>query len=185
MSEISISRTPTKDVIKVLADFMQAVVTDNDVTNPQSSRFQEYKLHKVFTRQQDGHDNQTLTLFHSRGVPSIDLHSYLVRILKYCPCPNECFISLLIYFRRITEKCRRTHNPFSVDPYSVHRLTIAGITASSKYFSDLFYTNSRYARVGGVHVGELNMLELQFLKLLDFELFVTPEELDEVAGQLV
>ncbi|KAJ1960543.1 cyclin-like protein interacting with PHO85 [Dispira parvispora] len=184
MSQLNVSQTSTKDTIRMVAECFQTLVTENDINNHKFLHRKEYNLHKAFTSQSshNGGGHHTLTLFHSRGVPSIDLYSYLNRILKYCPCPNECFVSLLIYLRRITERCQKSRTAFSVDPYSVHRLIIAGITTSSKYFSDLFYTNSRYARVGGVHVDELNMLELEFLKLLGFELYVTPEELQDTAN---
>ncbi|KAJ1913100.1 cyclin-like protein interacting with PHO85 [Tieghemiomyces parasiticus] len=179
---LNVAKSAPKDTIKYVADCMQHLVTENDVTNTQSMHYKEYNLYCLFNRQHDPKQSgQMLTLFHSRGVPSIDLHAYLCRILKYCPCPNECFVALFIYFRRIADKCRQSRTAFSVDPYSVHRLIIAGIACGSKYFSDLFYTNSRYARVGGVHVDELNVLELEFLRLLGFELYVTPEELQETA----
>lgn len=40
--------------------------------------------------------------FHARNVPSISIESYLVRILKYCPTTNEVFLSLLVYFDRMS-----------------------------------------------------------------------------------
>ncbi|CCF52952.1 hypothetical protein NDA14_004581 [Ustilago hordei] len=40
--------------------------------------------------------------FHARNVPSISIESYLLRILKYCPATNEVFLSLLVYFDRMS-----------------------------------------------------------------------------------
>ena len=40
--------------------------------------------------------------FHARNVPSISIESYLLRILKYCPTTNEVFLSLLVYFDRMS-----------------------------------------------------------------------------------
>ncbi|KAJ1969923.1 cyclin-like protein interacting with PHO85, partial [Dimargaris xerosporica] len=187
MSALNIARTPTKDLVEVLAHYFQVITTENDVSKPSSPYHKDYTLHRLFSRQDAAHSSHPppLTPFHSSGVPSIDLLSYLNRIRRYCPCPNECFVSLLIYFRRITDKCRANRTAFSVDPFSVHRLIIAGITTSSKFFSDVFYTNVRYARVGGIHVNELNMLELEFLKLIGFELYVSPEELQETVDLVV
>ncbi|KAL1302082.1 hypothetical protein AAFC00_002521 [Neodothiora populina] len=42
--------------------------------------------------------------FHGKNVPSITILSYLNRINKYCPTSYEVFISLLVYFDRMTEK---------------------------------------------------------------------------------
>jgi hypothetical protein len=41
--------------------------------------------------------------FHARNIPSISIESYLLRILKYCPATNEVFLSLLIYFDRMSK----------------------------------------------------------------------------------
>ncbi|CAD6891898.1 unnamed protein product [Tilletia laevis] len=40
--------------------------------------------------------------FHARNVPTINIESYLLRILKYCPTTNEVFLSLLVYFDRMS-----------------------------------------------------------------------------------
>ncbi|KAF2480631.1 cyclin-domain-containing protein [Neohortaea acidophila] len=42
--------------------------------------------------------------FHGKNVPSITILSYLSRINKYCPTSYEVFLSLLVYFDRMTEK---------------------------------------------------------------------------------
>ena len=86
--------------------------------------------------------------FHARNVPSISLEAYLVRILKYCPASNEVFLSLLVYFDRMSKLAKEANGRmFVIDSYNIHRLVIAGVTVASKFFSDVFYTNSRYAKV--------------------------------------
>jgi hypothetical protein len=42
--------------------------------------------------------------FHGKNVPSITILSYLSRIHKYCPTTYEVFLSLLVYFDRMTER---------------------------------------------------------------------------------
>lgn len=79
--------------------------------------------------------------FHAQSLPTIGIEAYLTRILKYCPCANECFLSILVYFDRMSTSGLR------IDSYNIHRLMITGIMISSKYFSDVFYTNTRYAKV--------------------------------------
>ncbi|KAG0171897.1 hypothetical protein DFQ30_000211 [Apophysomyces sp. BC1015] len=121
------------------------------------------------------------TCFYARTIPGIDIHSYLCRILKYCPCTNECFLSLLVYFDRMS----RNASGLRIDSFNIHRLVIAGIMIASKFFSDIFYTNVRYAKVGGLDVAELNDLELKFLVLNDFNLNVRVEKLQEYGDQLL
>ncbi|TIA75387.1 hypothetical protein E3P92_00249 [Wallemia ichthyophaga] len=123
----------------------------------------------------------TLQLFQAKSIPSISIHNYLVRILRYCPSTNEVFISLIIYFDRM----KLLSSLFTINSYNIHRLIIAGITVSSKFFSDIFYTNSRYAKVGGLPLSELNQLELHFLLLNDFNLVINQSELDSYTKKLL
>lgn len=90
--------------------------------------------------------------FHARNIPTISLEAYLLRILKYCPTTNEVFLSLLVYFDRMSKLAfEATGKSFAIDSFNVHRLVIAGVTVASKFFSDVFYTNTRYAKVCLAH----------------------------------
>ncbi|KAJ2884399.1 cyclin-like protein interacting with PHO85 [Coemansia aciculifera] len=131
------------------------------------------------------HERQTsLTLFHARSVPTIDLETYLSRIVKYCPCQSEVFLGLIVYMQQMIDRCARRRLPFTVDAFSIHRLVITGVAIASKWFSDVFFTNSRYAKVGGLSVAELNNLELQFLSIIDFDLGIQPEVLQAIGSDL-
>ena len=97
----------------------------------------------------------SLLSFHARHVPSISIEAYLLRILKYCPTTNEVFLSLLVYFDRMSKlgtaqglggesvdptgqgKGGRGGRGFAIDSYNVHRLVIAGVTVASKFFSGM------------------------------------------------
>ncbi|KAK9477796.1 cyclin-domain-containing protein [Lipomyces japonicus] len=48
--------------------------------------------------------SSSILAFHGRNVPAIALHAYLMRILKYCPATNEVFLSLLVYFDRMSKR---------------------------------------------------------------------------------
>lgn len=48
---------------------------------------------------------------------------------------------------------------------------------SIKFLEDKFFTNTFYSKVGGIPLKELNNLERKFINLIDFEFFVTFEEL--------
>jgi hypothetical protein len=74
--------------------------------------------------------------FHARNVPGINIEVYLQRILKYCPASNEVFLSLLVYFDRMSKLSMEVGGkPFAIDSFNVHRLVIAGVTVASKFFS--------------------------------------------------
>lgn len=186
---------PTLDTIRLLSSLLERMCLANDQLNRAVNTRKDMgrrasSASLVGTR--STMDSSTTssatppTRFHARALPTIDIFSYLSRILRYCPCSNECFLSLLVYFDRMSKnQLARTGRPFSIDSYNIHRLIIAGIMVSSKYFSDVYYTNTRYAKVGGLPVSELNSLELEFLVLNDFNLSVPISDLQRYGDQLI
>lgn len=129
--QFDLAKYPTTETIRLLSSLLERMTIANDILNKQ----QQQKT-PVYTR------------FHARIVPSIDIYSYLCRILKYCPCPNECFLSLLVYFDRMSKNSiSLTGKPFTIDSFNIHRLIITGVMVASKFFSDVFFTNTRYAKV--------------------------------------
>lgn len=156
MHSFDLGANPVRNTISLVADYLeQLTVYNSSLAQP------------------------GLSSFHAQSIPTIDIHSYLHRIQKYCPAPNECFIAILVYMHRLMRHNQngRYEDSYAVDPYSVHRLVITGIMASAKYFSDVFFTNSRYAKVGGIPVAELNHLEIHLLVALDFQLAIPIAEL--------
>ncbi|KAL5530288.1 PCL7 [Sanghuangporus sanghuang] len=191
---------PTTDLLRLLASLLNRIATANDGI----SSAPPHGLHQAGSRQSSGMEHPPIwqslftasrvalstptssLTFHARNIPSISLQAYLLRILRYCPTTNEVFLSLLVYFDRMSKISQEaTGTRFVIDSYNVHRLVIAGVTVASKFFSDVFYTNSRYARVGGLPQAELNQLELQFLLLNDFRLSIPPDEMQRYWEQLI
>lgn len=127
------------------------------ITRPHSPRPTHPALvdtHLFSASKQSLHHPSSLLSFHARHVPSISIEAYLLRILKYCPTTNEVFLSLLVYFDRMS----RLGTPagiggesvelgrgagggkgFAIDSFNVHRLVIAGVTVASKFFSGEWY----------------------------------------------
>lgn len=165
----------TKDTIKMLTFLLEEIIQTNDSIQPSQGMGERRKsiTHSSFT------------CFQARSIPSISIYAYLTRILKYCPCANECFLALIVYFDRMAKTTSTRAIGLRIDSFNVHRLIISGVMVSSKLFSDVFFTNTRYAKVGGLPVSELNILELEFLSLNDFALFVSMEELQHYGDLLL
>ncbi|KAF9268333.1 cyclin-domain-containing protein, partial [Marasmius fiardii PR-910] len=189
---------PSTDLLRLLASLLAQIAAANDKLDssssvsltdshsatpsyaPPSPSIEHAPFWRTLTtasRSAFATPSSTLT-FHARNIPTITLEAYLLRILKYCPTTNEVFLSLLVYFDRMSKlSADATGRTFVIDSYNIHRLVIAGVTVASKFFSDVFYTNSRYAKVGGLPLAELNQLELQFLLLNDFRLVIPKDEM--------
>ncbi|THH27725.1 hypothetical protein EUX98_g6469 [Antrodiella citrinella] len=187
-------------LLRLLASLLTQIATTNDSLSrrdslpgsaypsrvPSSSAPHPPIWHTLTSASREALSSTSSLTFHARNIPSITLEAYLIRILKYCPASNEVFLSLLVYFDRMSKLAKEANGRlFVIDSYNIHRLVIAGVTVASKFFSDVFYTNSRYAKVGGLPQGELNQLELQFLLLNDFRLMIAAEEMQSYAEQLI
>ncbi|CAG8563298.1 9214_t:CDS:2 [Dentiscutata erythropus] len=181
---LDLANFPVTETLKMLASLLEKITHANDHLK---STHNNINHSESTSSSVTATSTPSFTRFHARSVPSIDIHSYLSRILKYCPTTNECFLSLLVYFDRMSKNASATSSgkAFSIDSFNIHRLIIAGIMVSSKFFSDVFFTNSRYAKVGGLPVSELNQLELEFLVLNDFRLAISVEELQRYGDQLL
>ncbi|KAF5393849.1 hypothetical protein D9757_000410 [Collybiopsis confluens] len=198
-SSFDIHSYPPPDLLRLLASLLTQIASTNDKLEAGSSSNSPSSSSVIITEPHNpvwqslttasrsalSTHSSTLT-FHARNVPTISLEAYLLRILKYCPTTNEVFLSLLVYFDRMTKlTSEATGRSFVIDSYNIHRLVIAGVTVASKFFSDVFYTNSRYAKVGGLPLAELNQLELQFLLLNNFNLVIPKDEMRRYAEQLI
>jgi PHO85 cyclin-6/7 len=153
---LHIHNFPAQDLLKLLSSLLQDIASQNDRLRTHSSRASSEEggvgdsvlLEQLTTASRASMNNSNACLqFHARHIPSISLEAYFMRILKYCPSSNEVFLSLLVYFDRMSKLVTETTGrDFIIDSYNIHRLVIAGVTVASKFFSDVFFTNSRYAK---------------------------------------
>lgn len=128
-----ISEMPIGDVIEMVAALLTKITTTNDLQHDALSRNATHQRQAQAAQQQqqqqqdstregsskgDGvitansnssgngsspYSNSVLA-FHGKNVPAITILSYLSRIHKYCPTTFEVFLSLLVYFDRMTER---------------------------------------------------------------------------------
>jgi PHO85 cyclin-6/7 len=103
-----ISGMPIGDIIEMVAALLTKITTTNDL---QHDAMQRNVAHQQQASQtSDAASSQMSPLstsvlaFHGKNVPAITILSYLSRIHKYCPTTYEVFLSLLVYFDRMTER---------------------------------------------------------------------------------
>lgn len=101
--QYEISSMPTTDIIEMVAGLLTKITATNDVHH-----------NDMRIPPPDGTANlspqaTSVLAFHGKNVPAISILSYLTRINKYCPTTYEVFISLLIYFDRMTDLVNRGH----------------------------------------------------------------------------
>lgn len=104
-----ISGMPISDIIEMVAALLTKITSTNDL---QHDAIQRNVTHQQQASQnsESGNGSQMSPLstsvlaFHGKNVPAITILSYLSRIHRYCPTTYDVFLSLLVYFDRMTER---------------------------------------------------------------------------------
>lgn len=101
--QYEISSMPVGDIIEMVAGLLTKITTTNDQ--------QHEHVHRPILPPEEAANmtaqHSSVLAFHGKNVPSITILSYLSRIHKYCPTTYEVFLSLLVYFDRMTEMVNR------------------------------------------------------------------------------
>ncbi|KAG0138432.1 cyclin-domain-containing protein [Tuber indicum] len=98
-----ISGMPVPDVIEMVAGLLTKITTTNDRQHDQLHR----NIPPAEATSGLSVTTNSVLAFHGKNVPSITILSYLSRIHKYCPTTYEVFLSLLVYFDRMTERVNK------------------------------------------------------------------------------
>ncbi|KAI6807596.1 cyclin-domain-containing protein [Hortaea werneckii] len=98
--QYEISDMKVEHIIEMVAGLLTKITTTND---QQHEHLHRQPAHLENTSHLTSQTSSVLA-FHGKNVPSITILSYLSRINKYCPTSYEVFLSLLVYFDRMTER---------------------------------------------------------------------------------
>lgn len=103
-----ISGMPIGDIIEMVAALLTKITTTNDLQHDAMQRNVAHQQQANQSGDSSGSSisslNHSVLAFHGKNVPAITILSYLSRIHKYCPTTYEVFLSLLVYFDRMTER---------------------------------------------------------------------------------
>ena len=65
------------------------------------------------------------------------------------------------------------------------RLILTTVLITSKFFNDIYFANQYIASVGGVPTVNLNQLENFFLEMIDWNLYISPEDFEKFDGYAI
>lgn len=112
-------------------------------------------------------------LFASMECPLITIQDYVERIAKYAKVDDATLVHGAVYFARLRRRC-------VIDELQMHRAIAAVLVCARKYVCDRPISMRVMARVTGVTVQELCRLEKCLLHGIQWDLFVSREEYDDV-----
>lgn len=103
-----ISAMPIGDIIEMVAALLTKITSTNDLQHDAMQRNAAHQQQANQSSDASGSQispiSHSVLAFHGKNVPAITILSYLSRIHKYCPTTFEVFLSLLVYFDRMTER---------------------------------------------------------------------------------
>lgn len=105
-----IVQSSTEMIIKMLTSLLNKIIHSNDKL---SNMNPIQPIKNTCTGGNPDYYNSCISAimsFKGKHVPQIELEQYFYRIQKYCPTTNDIFLSLLIYFDRISKKCNNLTN---------------------------------------------------------------------------
>ncbi|KAL5621760.1 hypothetical protein BROUX41_006660 [Berkeleyomyces rouxiae] len=95
-----ISGMPVEDVIEMAAALLTKITSTNDLHHDPTQRSTSYTDPSATLSS----TSTSVLAFHGKNIPAITILSYLSRVHRYCPTTYEVFLSLLVYFDRMTER---------------------------------------------------------------------------------
>lgn len=121
------------------------------------------------------------SLFFSCEEPSIGFDSFVQRLKLYIQVSESAFVVSLVYMKRLGDQ----DEVMKPSRFNVHRLFLTALVLAAKMLEDQVHRNGFFAKVGGIpSVKEMNHLEIIMLNLLDFRLFVSPLEYEDMERKI-
>ncbi|KAF3315507.1 hypothetical protein TWF173_003425 [Orbilia oligospora] len=142
-TRFDVSQMAVPDIIELVSALLTKITTTNDRNHE--------NLHRNMPAA-DGSGNlpeqaTSVLAFHGKNVPTITIHSYLSRIHRYCPTTYEVFLSLLVYFDRMTERINAgtVHQVNNIRPATPGSATVPPQDAAGEHsqgFGNFFVVDS-------------------------------------------
>ena len=93
---------------------------------------------------------------------------------------QDSFLSDLFFLKLVQKRATEIifESNLTPDLSILFRLILTSVLIVSKMFNDTYYTNKYIAQVGGVSLENMNELEGFFMSQIDWELYISTEELE-------
>jgi len=114
-----------------------------------------------------------VTAFHGRPLP-ISMDRFLPRFAALTKACDGVILVAAVYISRILEKV----GGLPVSSCTVHRLVLVAMTVAAKFVQDNPMSNKVVAAIAGIPLKELNHLEVKFLCGIQYDLGVSPADLN-------
>lgn len=110
----------------------------------------------------------------------MSLHHFLQRLHKYTRFSAECLVIAIIYIDRYNMQMQE----FRLNQHNVHKMALTAVLLSAKFQDDFYYDNKAFEFAGGVNAIHLHQLELDVFQKLDYNLYVSQEDYQELEFKL-
>merc|ERR1711988_1707886 len=121
-----------------------------------------------------------VSAFHGRPLSS-SIEDFVKRICTCADLDETVVLVAAVYLSRVIEKAG---GKLPVSSCTVHRLILQAITLASKFMLDHPRSNKVMASFADLAIGKFNELEVKFLCAIQYELAVSPADMELAADAL-
>lgn len=123
-------------------------------------------------------------VFYSQYTPKISIINFITSV-SLCNIVSKsnieiCKIYCLALLYRL---CKITD--FKISWLNCHRLILTMLMITSKFLEDDYFCNNKWAKSVGISVREINNMESILLKLLDYNVFISMEQIMHINKSMV
>ena len=118
--------------------------------------------------------------FMSTSISPFCVQDYWIRICKYSNSASIINIMSIIYISRFLIKTKST-----LTSLNFHRIFLISYIVACKFHDDKFYSNGYYAQIGGISLSNFNLLERKFMIGIDWNLFISTDELNSYISNIL
>ena len=114
-------------------------------------------------------------IFYSKNPPTLSIRQFIDYLMSFNLIEPENIQISQIYCIALLKKL--FGKGFSINRNNCHRVILIILMLTSKIIEDESHSNNTWAKVSDLELGEVNKMEYTMLNLLEFDIFISQEQL--------
>lgn len=129
----------------------------------------------MIVKKTSGSVEENIQLFYSHQKPTMTIKKFINYLMSFNLIEKENIYITQIYCIGLLQKL--FNKGFNINMHNCHRVILIMLMLTSKTIEDDCHYNKSWAEVCGLSLKDVNHMESTILKLLEYELFISQEQL--------
>lgn len=166
-----------EEIFTSLASPLNESLYSTIISNISSNLFNIIYINKKNHRQNHNHSD----ILNAKKIPNLTIEDFLMRVIKYSKLEISSLLSLYTYIMKLL----KMNDEIILSYCNAYRIILGACVLSVKFNEDYKFPFVYYAKIGGMTVKELTEVEYSFFTRINFELFVTEDEIKDTLSLLL